>query len=303
MTGRRLLSAARKSDGVTIFEMLIVLTILLTVIAGMTTLFVSAATTQKDQSNRYQAQQGARDALDALRRELRCASSAAVVSAAEIRITLPGYCQRPVVAAAADFTWCVKGTSAPYVLWRYVGSACSGTGVTKAEFLSSSTVFSYNRAVAGPVQTISSPAVGATVADGFFKPGTYAYAITALTSTGEISGSIKKVTITGATPNQITLSWGAYAGALSYNIYGRDDGSTTSEGLRLIGNTATTSFVDLGCATPADGCSPAVVVTSSLQSPPLATISFSVDIDLSTADGRQRFTVTDEVVLRNSGRY
>jgi len=292
---------AADSAGVTISEMLVVLAILGIVLAGMTTLFLSASNTEKDQSNRYQAQQTARNALDALRRELRCASSAAIPSAAELRITLPGYCQRPVVATAADFTWCVTGVAAPYVLWRYVGSSCSGTGVRKAESLSSSAVFSYNRAVAGPV--LATPVPGSTVADGFFKPGTYAYTVTAVTSNGEVSGSIQKVTISASTPNQITLSWAAYTGAVSYNIYGRDDGTTTTEGLRLIGNTTTTSFVDLGCSTPAEGCSPAVIVNSSLRSPPLAIISFSVAIDLSTADGRQRFTVTDDVVLRNSGRY
>ncbi len=300
---QRMLVQTRKSDGVTIFEMLVVLTILLIVIAGMTTLFVSAATTQKDQSNRYQAQQGARDALDALRRELRCASSATLGTVnppAELKITLPGYCQRPVAATAADFTWCVKGTSAPYVLWRYVGNACSGAGVKKAESLSSSSVFSYNRATVVPAAAF---ALGPTVTNGFFKPGTYAYTVTAVTSSGETSGAIVKVPVSGVTVNRVTLSWSAYTGATSYNIYGRDDGTTTSEGLRLIGSTNLTSFDDLGCATPADGCSPAVVVTNLLPSPPLAIIGFSVAIDLTTADGRQRFTVTDDVVLRNSGRY
>ena len=193
------------------------------------------------------------------------------------------------------------GVAAPYTLWRYVGSACSGTGVKKAESLSSSAVFGYNRSATGPVQT--APVAGATVADGFFKPGTYSYAVTAVTSGGEVSGSIQKIPIAGVTPNQITLGWAPYIGATSYNIYGRDDGTSTSEGLRLIGNTTGTSFVDLGCATPAEGCSPAVVVTSTLQSPPLGTISFALAVDLSTADGRQRFRLQDSVVLRNSGRY
>ena len=70
---------------------------------------------------------------------------------------------------------------------------------------------------------------------------------------------MKSVTITTGSPNQITVSW-TYAGALSYNVYGRDDGSTTADGLRRLNSSpiaaGATSYTDLGCATPADGCSP-----------------------------------------------
>jgi hypothetical protein len=44
-------------------------------------------------------------------------------------------------------------------------------------------------------------------------------------------------------------------------------------------------------------------VDSSLASPPLATVSFALILDVTTADGRQRFSLEDDVVLRNSGRY
>ncbi|MEJ7568483.1 MAG: hypothetical protein WKF41_09480 [Gaiellaceae bacterium] len=239
-----------------------------------------------------------------MRRELRCASSAAIPSAAELRITLPGYCQKPVAATAADFTWCAVGVAAPYVLWRDAGNACSGTGTKKAESLASSSVFSYNRALTGPDQ--NTPVPGSTVTDGFFKAQTtYAYAVTAVTGAGELSGEIAKVTLGAITPNVINLSWISYPAASSFKIYGRDDGTSTNEGLRLIGTAAagSTSFSDLGCATPGAGCSPAVVVSSSLPSPPLATISLSLAIDLTTADGKQRFRLRDDVVLRNSGRY
>ena len=55
--------------------MLVVLAILGIVLAGLTVLFTSAMRSQTDQTNRVNAQQDARVALDQLRRELRCASA------------------------------------------------------------------------------------------------------------------------------------------------------------------------------------------------------------------------------------
>ena len=55
--------------------MLVVVAILAIVLGGLTTLFVSALTSQVDQPNRVQAQQNARLALDALRREIHCAKA------------------------------------------------------------------------------------------------------------------------------------------------------------------------------------------------------------------------------------
>ena len=300
---RRCLAGER---GVTLAEMLVVLVVLGIVITGMTTLFVSAATSQTDQSNRVAAQQNARLALDALRREIRCASTVVVNSAASLTITLPGYCQKPAAASAAPFTWCAAGASAPFALWRYAGSACTGTGLRKAESLASNAIFTYNRATAGPVQLPASPTPGPSVANGYFTPGTYSYDVTAVVAGGvEISGAIKSTTIATGSPNQITLNWSAYPGAVSYNVYGRDDGTRTAEGLRRLATVSggTTSYVDLGCAVPADSCAPAVVVTSAMASPPLATVSIVLPFDVTTANASQDFTLTDDIVLRNSGRY
>jgi len=289
--------------GVTLSEMMVVLVILGIVLAGMTTLFVSASKSHVDQSNRVEAQQNARLALDGLRREIRCASAVTVNSASSLTVTLPGYCQKPVAASEAPFTWCAAGASPPYALWRYAGSACSGTGMRKAKSLASNTIFTYNRATAGPVQMPASPAPGASVTNGYFKPGTYSYDVTAVVAGGvEISGAIKSVSIASGSPNQITVSWGSYPGAVSYNVYGRDDGSTTAEGLRRLASVSTTFYTDLGCAVPADGCTPPVVVSSSMASPPLGTVGILLAFDVTTADARQRFSLRDDITLRNSGR-
>ena len=58
----------------------------------MTTLFVSASNAQVDQTNRFEAQQEARLALDSLRREIHCANAVSGIAArrrlASITITL-----------------------------------------------------------------------------------------------------------------------------------------------------------------------------------------------------------------------
>jgi hypothetical protein len=78
--------------------------------------------------------------------------------------------------------------------------------------------------------------------------------VTAVTSNGEFSGTPTQATVpAGTTTNKLTLSWSAFtdpagAAATSYRIYGRDNGSTTAEGLRLLATVTapTTSWTDTG---------------------------------------------------------
>lgn len=64
--------------GYTLVEMLVVMSILGTVIAGLTTVFVSGSHAELDLNRRFQAQQEARLALDKIRVDLHCASAAEV---------------------------------------------------------------------------------------------------------------------------------------------------------------------------------------------------------------------------------
>ena len=124
------------ADGVTLSEMLVVLVILLIVVTGMATLFVSASKSQVDQTNRVQGQEAARLGLDKLRREIRCASALTTPSgfpASSITITLGTYC--PTAGGATTVTWCTKAAPSggqPYTLWRYTGSdnCSSATPIT-----------------------------------------------------------------------------------------------------------------------------------------------------------------------------
>jgi prepilin-type N-terminal cleavage/methylation domain-containing protein len=64
--------------GYTMVEMLVVMSILSIVIAGLTTVFVSGGRAELDLNRRFQSQQQARLALDKIRVDLHCASSAEV---------------------------------------------------------------------------------------------------------------------------------------------------------------------------------------------------------------------------------
>jgi hypothetical protein len=76
--------------------------------------------------------------------------------------------------------------------------------------------------------------------------------VTAVTANGEFSGTPGQATVpAGSTSNTLTLSWSAYtdpsgAAATSYEIYGRDNGSTTAEGLRLLATVTAPTWTDTG---------------------------------------------------------
>jgi prepilin-type N-terminal cleavage/methylation domain-containing protein len=144
--GRRLAS----ERGYSLSEMLVVLVILGIVLGALTQLFVSASTAEVDMTKRFEAQQDMRLALDKLRREIHCASSVTgAPPTSSIIIALGSYCPSNGTGAAAQITWCTKdkngnappGAGAPYTLWRYVGTTCSGTGRKWADYLTTGQVF------------------------------------------------------------------------------------------------------------------------------------------------------------------
>jgi prepilin-type N-terminal cleavage/methylation domain-containing protein len=149
--GRRLAA----EHGYSLSEMLVVLAIIGIVLTALTQLFVSASTAQVDMTKRFEAQQDMRLALDKLRREIHCASgvTAAPMPTSAITISLGSYCPTNGTGAATQITWCTKdknGTvppnpnpalGAPYSLWRYVGSTCTGTGQEWGGYLTIHQVF------------------------------------------------------------------------------------------------------------------------------------------------------------------
>jgi len=147
--------------GVTLTEMLVVLLILGIVLGGMTTLFVSAGTSQVDQTNRVRAQQEARLALDSLRREIHCAKEVVgTIPGSSIRITLGSYCPT-YKASETSVTWCAQTVVASqrYALWRYGNTPAScgaAGGVKRADYLTTATVFtSYVAPTGGNLGTLA----------------------------------------------------------------------------------------------------------------------------------------------------
>jgi prepilin-type N-terminal cleavage/methylation domain-containing protein len=251
----RLRRAAAAQDGVTLPEMLVVLAIVGIVLVGITQLLTSAMKSQTDQTNRTEAQQDARLGLDKLRRQIRCANDLTSPSgypASLITITLGSYCPT-AGGAAATVTWCTKDKNGvtppvagaqPYTLWRYTGSACSGTGTKWASNLvdkvdvpsvAAGKIFD---AVRLPAATLNQASSGGTL-----TAASYSYVVTALLPSGvEVPGAVASVTVANADlTNKITVGWTPYTGAASYNVYGRD-----GSGLRLLRNTASSPYVDTG---------------------------------------------------------
>lgn len=108
------------ADGYTLVELLIVIALLGFLTAGISGMLVSGQRAQSDASARVAGQGSARQALDRLEYEARCASYASILnSGAGVALTLPAQCPH----ATGNVTWCV----ASGVLTRYAGTTtCSG---------------------------------------------------------------------------------------------------------------------------------------------------------------------------------
>jgi len=154
MSGRVIGRCVGEERGVTLIEMMVVLVILGIILAGMTTLFMSANKSQIDQTNRHEAQQNARLALDSLRREVRCANAITPAGSGSSKtITLGPYCPT-YKATEPSVTWCAHKVDATdrYELLRY-GTApvtCGDAGgVVHADHLTTGTIFTAYVAPAG----------------------------------------------------------------------------------------------------------------------------------------------------------
>ena len=134
MTGR-LLGRLRQERGYSLVEMLIVMSILGIVMGSLSTVFVQASNSEADMNSRFQAQLGARLALDKMRREVHCGSVASPAgSSSSVTLTLPSYCK----TGSGSITWCTRSIATNrYGLYRVAGATCTG-GVKWADYLAPS---------------------------------------------------------------------------------------------------------------------------------------------------------------------
>jgi prepilin-type N-terminal cleavage/methylation domain-containing protein len=130
--------------GYTLVEMLVVMLILGVVVGGLTTIFVSGSRAQMDLNRRFQAQQQARLALDKIRADLHCATTAQVQA-------INGYNGVAISApncSSSTIDWCLVPSSAMsgrYALYRTTSTsnkcAAADTGRIKvADYLLSNTI-------------------------------------------------------------------------------------------------------------------------------------------------------------------
>jgi type II secretory pathway pseudopilin PulG len=139
----RLRQLAIQESGYSLIEMLLVMIMMTIVLAGITDLFVTGSNAELDMNRRYQAQQGARVALDRMRRDIHC-SSTVVGPASSTTLVLTDPC-----ASTGTISWCsvsVSGTSW-YTLYRSTSATCNSTNTTYAENLvnSSGNVFTFTQ--------------------------------------------------------------------------------------------------------------------------------------------------------------
>jgi prepilin-type N-terminal cleavage/methylation domain-containing protein len=128
--------------GYTLVEMLVVMSILGTVIAGLTTVFVSGSRAELDLNRRFQAQQQARLAVDKIKLDLHCASAAEVDSTYGYLKIAEDNC------SSTHVTYCAvtsPNMSTRYALYRSTNittSRCSSTDTTRkmvADYLTKNT--------------------------------------------------------------------------------------------------------------------------------------------------------------------
>ncbi len=137
LRARSALARLRCERGFSLPELLTVLVILGVILAGLTSVFVSASTAQIDLNRRFEAQQEARLALDRVRREVHCASGISSFLTNSVTLTLPTGCP----TGAGSVTLCTRTiASQRYGFYRVAGSSCTG-GTKYADYLTTAAVF------------------------------------------------------------------------------------------------------------------------------------------------------------------
>ena len=149
----RRLRCAHEEAGYSFVELLTVMAILGVVLGGLTQIFVSGSKAELDLNQRFQAQAVGRLALDKLRTEIHCASTA-TSTGSSITLTMPTGCR---TASNTTVTWCTSqvGTSATrYALYRYQGSGSCTGGTQWADYLTQVSAFTFTQQSSSSLATV-----------------------------------------------------------------------------------------------------------------------------------------------------
>ena len=157
---------AAKEEGYTLVELLVVMVILGTVLAGLTTVFVGGSNAEIRLNRRFQAQQQGRLALDRIRTDIHCASAAQAQTigtyTGSIKLAETScYAYTASVPATPTVSWCpVSVTSTRYQLYRSTATSniCTSSDATRilvADYLTtSSNVFTTAAIPQNSLQTV-----------------------------------------------------------------------------------------------------------------------------------------------------
>jgi type II secretory pathway pseudopilin PulG len=296
-----------REEGVSLTELIVVVAILGTIMAGLSQLFVSASNSQVEQTNRTGAQQAARLALVKLRREIHCAKAVSpnpngTWPTRSVTVVLGDLCPT-YLSGIASVTWCTVGGGAPYTLWRYphtsdlrtqtYANACTDTGSGGTKWASD--IVDGGGVTGGSIfrtfapGTMPAPNLTANSSGGSLSAGTYGYVVDPVTAAGEQTGGESTFNVT--TGGSVTIDWSAncppYSGVTSYKVYGRTPGAEN-----LLTTTTSCTFTDTGAPTTAG---------SPLSGDTLARISVTIPVRQG-ASGHGLFTLTDNISLRNTPR-
>ena len=160
--------------GYTLVELLIVLLILLVVIGALADGFASASHTEVDQTHRATDQQSARQALDRMRKDIHCATSANVqqvinpgtglpIDAWIIDLPIPAGCLVDLPPTDTSVQWCtasVGGSTTHYALYRAFetapGTSCDAANAEfQVDYVTKSSLWSLPACSGGHVKTVA----------------------------------------------------------------------------------------------------------------------------------------------------
>jgi prepilin-type N-terminal cleavage/methylation domain-containing protein len=156
---------AAKEEGYTLVELLVVMLILGTVLAGLTTVFVGGSNAEIRLNRRFQAQQQARLALDRIRADIHCASAAQQQTIGTYTGSLKlaetsCYAYTASVPPTPTVSWCpVSVTATRYQLYRSTATSniCTSSDATRvliADYLTTSSVFTTAAIPQNSLQTV-----------------------------------------------------------------------------------------------------------------------------------------------------
>jgi prepilin-type N-terminal cleavage/methylation domain-containing protein len=134
--------------GFSLIEMVITMAILSVVLGGISTLFVQGSKSETELNNRFQAQQGARNAIDLVRRDGHRACNVTTASGSSITFVWWDAAAATPACSGTNITWCTRASGTKWALYRVSGSACGASGGTKyVDSVTASSVFTFTAGV------------------------------------------------------------------------------------------------------------------------------------------------------------